>query len=132
MDLTKLNVTAASESGTKMEVLHPTTGVPTGVTITLVGIDSKIYQDAQHKINNKRMKSSFRRAGVRFQVTSEEIEQETIELLARCTLDWEDVDWGGKSLPFTYENAKMIYSELAWLREQCAAFIEDRGNFLQN
>lgn len=132
MDLTTLSTVEKAEAGFKMEIVNPATGVPVGATITLVGIDSKIYQDAQHKISNKRMKRMNSRGGVKFALTSEEVEFESIELLARCTLGWENVDWEGSPLPFNFENAKMIYTELLWLREQCVVAMEDRANFLQD
>ena len=132
MDLTTLSTVEKAEAGFKMEIVNPATGVPVGATITLAGIDSKIYQDAQHKISNKRMKRMNSRGGVKFALTSEEVEFESIELLARCTLGWENVDWEGSPLPFNFENAKMIYTVLLWLREQCVVAMEDRANFLQD
>jgi hypothetical protein len=132
MDLTSLSTTEKSESGFKMEIVNPATGVPIGASITIAGTDSKTYQDAQHKISNKRMKRMNNRGGVKFNLTSEEIEFESIELLARCTLGWDNIDWEGSPLKFSLENAKMVYTELLWLREQCVAAMEDRSNFLQD
>lgn len=130
MDLNKLTTAEKAETGSRMEIVNPATGVPIGAFITLTGTDSKTYQVAQHKIANKRMKRANRGNGMRFMPTSEEVEVESIELLARCTLGWENIEWEGNELSFNYENAKMIYTELLWLREQCVAFIEDRPNFL--
>ena len=132
MDLTKLTTSEKAEIGSKMEVVHPATGVPTGVTITIAGVDSKTYQEAQHRIANKRMRRMNSRGSMKFALTSEEVELESIELLARCTLGWEEVDWEGDPLKFSLENAKMLYTELLWLREQVVAFMEDRANFLQD
>ena len=132
MDLTSLSTTEKAESGFKMEIVNPATGVPVGASITLAGTDSKIYQDAQHKIANKRMKRMNSRGGMKFALTSEEVEFESIELLARCTLGWDDVDWEGSPLKFSLENAKMVYTELLWLREQCVVAMEDRSNYLQD
>jgi hypothetical protein len=132
MDLTSLSTTEKAESGFKMEIVNPATGVPVGATITIAGTDSKTYQDAQHKIANKRMKRMNSRGGMKFALTSEEVEIESIELLARCTLGWDNIDWEGSPLKFSLENAKMIYTELLWLREQCIAAMEDRSNFLQD
>jgi hypothetical protein len=131
MDLITLDVAPQAEVGAEMEIAHPATGVPIGAFIVLAGVDSKIYQDAQHKIANKRMKGAFRRTGIRIQLTSEEMEQETIELVARCTLGWRNIEWKGQPLEYSYENAKMVYTELLWLREQCISFMEDRSFFLK-
>ena len=132
MDLTTLSTMEKAESGFKMEIVNPATGVPVGATITIAGTDSKIYQDAQHKIANKRMKRMNNRGGMKFALTSEEVEMESIELLSRCTLGWDNIDWEGAPLKFSMENAKMIYTELLWLREQCVVAMEDRSNFLQD
>ena len=64
--------------------------------------------------------------------TSEEFEAETIDILAKCTLSWEKVVLEGKELPCTYENAKTVYTNFIWLREQVDAFINDRANFLES
>jgi len=130
MDLNALSTTEKAGSGFKMEIVNPATGVPTDASITIVGIDSKVYQEAQHRIANKRMKRMNNRGSLKFNLTSEEVEIESIELLARCTLGWDNIDWEGSPLKFSLENAKMIYSELLWLREQCVAAMEDRSNFL--
>jgi len=130
MDLTALTTTDKADSGSKMEIVHPASGVPTGASITIVGIDSKVYQAAQHKIANKRMKRMNARGSMKFNLTSEEVEMESIELLTRCTIGWNDIEWEGKPLPFNYDNARMLYTELLWLREQLVVHMEDRSNFL--
>jgi len=127
-DLAKLN----SEDEATYEVVHPSTGEPLGIKITVAGIDSKKYRDAQRKLSNKRLKQTFGRGVVNKTPTVEEFEAETIDILAKCTLSWEKVVWEGNDLPCTYENAKMIYGNLIWLRDQVDAFINDRANFLGN
>jgi hypothetical protein len=130
MDLATLNSVEACDNGATYEVVHPSTGEPLGIKITLAGIDSKIYRDAQRKLTNKRLKQTFDKRVVNKTPTSEEFEAETVDILAKCTLNWENVIWEGKELPCNYENAKIIYLNLLWLRDQIDAFINDRANFL--
>ena len=56
---------------------------------------------------------------------------ENIELLVACTLNWAGIRAKGQPLPFSVDNARVIYAKLPWLREQVKAFIEDRANFLK-
>lgn len=130
MDLSKLNSAEACDSGATYEVVHPSTGEPLGIKITLAGIDSKVYRDAQRKLSNKRLKQTFGKGVVNKTPTVEEFEAETVDILAKCTISWENVVWEGKDLPCNYDTAKMIYLNLIWLRDQVDAFINDRANFL--
>jgi len=128
MDLSKLN----SEDEATLEIVHPSTGEPLGIKITVAGIDSKIYREAQRKVSNKRLKQTFGRGVVNKTPTVEEFEAETVDILAKCTMSWQNIVWEEKELPCNYENAKMIYIKLIWLRDQVDAFINDRANFLGN
>ena len=130
MDLSKLNSVEACDNGAVYEVVHPTTGEPIGAKITLAGVDSQVYRKAQRALSNKRLKSTFNKGIVSKTPTMEEFEFETIDILAKCTLSWENVIWEGKELSCNYENAKMLYTNLIWLRDQVDAFINDRANFL--
>jgi hypothetical protein len=132
MDLSKLNSVDACDNGAVCEILHPATGEPIGAKITLAGIDSQIYRKAQRALSNKRLKQLVGRGVVNRTPTVEEFEYETIEMLAKCTLAWEGIVWEGKELQCNFENAKMLYTKLIWLRDQVDAFINDRANFLQN
>jgi hypothetical protein len=72
------------------------------------------------------------RGRIRLVASAEEIEADNIEILAKCTLKWENVEWGGKPLVCNYDNVKMVFTKLPWLREQVQAFTEDRASFLQS
>ena len=126
MDLKNLNVTEKAEEGSWCELEHPVTGETLDIRIKLAGIDSKTYREAARKQINKRLKKGLRKISV------EDTEQEEIELLAACTLDWENVEYEGKELECNPENVKFVYKEFPWIREQVDAFIADRGNYLKN
>ena len=127
-DLGQFDTVTASNQGAAMQVLHPVTNVPTGVEITLAGADSDVYRRAQRTWANKQMDRLMKRRGNNPSV--EEIEERSLDIMARCTLSWKDVEFKGKKLPCNYENAIMLYRELPWLREQVDEFINDRANFL--
>jgi len=132
MDLGKLDLITASSEGVQMELYHPVEEVSFDppVYITVVGMDSDTYQKASRDIQNKRLKRIQAKGRVRFQATAEELEQESVELLARCIVGWENIEWEGSPLTFNYENAKKLMGIL-WIREQVDTFIGDRANFLK-
>lgn len=132
MDLTTLDLASASSEGVKMELYHPITEVSFDppVYFTVVGIDSDIYQKANRELVNKRLKKNIAKGRIRLNVTAEEVEQEQVELTAKCIIGWENVEWEGKPLPYSYENAKKLLS-VSWVREQVDTWIGDRANFLQ-
>jgi len=131
MDLTELKLASADSEGVKMELYHPIdeTSFDPPVFITVVGMDSDVYQKAQLELRNRQFKKMQKRNRLRFEMTAEETEQNAIDLLARCIMGWENIEWGGKPLPFSYENAKKLLGE-NWIREQVDTFIGDRANFM--
>jgi len=128
LDLGNLDTVETAEKGATLEVMHPTDNVPLGIAITLAGADSDLYQKTQNRTINKRAKRF--RPGQSLSFTVEEQEENTLNLLATCTLGWEGVVVDGEPLPYSKENAKELYRRFRWLREQVDAFIGDRANFL--
>jgi len=131
MDLTSLALASANPEGVKMELFHPVTeaSFDPPVYITVVGIDSDTYQKAQLDQRNKQWKKMQRRNRIRFEITAEETEQNAVELLAKCIVGWDNIEWEGKPLQFNYDNAKKLLT-VSWVREQVDTFIGDRANFL--
>jgi hypothetical protein len=91
-DLAELDSVAASDAGVEMQLYHPKTQSDLGIFITLLGRDSKDYRRVQ-SVQNRKRTERMTKGGV-FKpavVTSEEIEQNTIELLSACTKAWRSV-----------------------------------------
>jgi hypothetical protein len=140
-DLAELDSVAASDAGVEMQLYHPKTQSDLGIFITLLGRDSKDYRRVQSAQNRKRTER-MTKGGV-FKpavVTSEEIEQNTIELLSACTKAWRSVageestdtiSIGGQAFTCTTENAAMLYTKYPWIKEQVDAFVSDRANFMK-
>lgn len=137
MDLSSLSTKQLSEEGAVMTVTDPRTGDPlidtdgTSVTITLSGVDGQKYRDFQRKLQNRRLKQIGRGPKPKLEFDAGEMEKEGLELLANCTMGWSGIEWKGQVLPFSVENAILIYSELPWLKDQVDVFIGDRQNFFQ-
>lgn len=133
-DLSQLDTKSSAEEGSVMEVRHPTTqatltddsGAP--ITIRLAGSDSDRAQRMQRANLNRRLKTGGRRSAM---VTAEELDVERLELLVACTLEWSGVALQGQEIECNAINARRVYSEVPWLREQAEDFVNDRANFLK-
>lgn len=123
----------AKEEGEFMPIYNPGTGEPlmtddgkAEIGIYLVGRDSKQYREAQRAITNRRL---GRKGGA--QLTAERLESEANEILAKCTVSWtKGIVFEGAELDFNYHNAKKLYDNLPWLKEQVDEFVSERSNFL--
>lgn len=121
MDLSQLNVSAAGSS--VLTLRHPATGEDLDITITLLGKDSPEYRKAVSKTGNARL-------GSRKKLTVEQAQQDGIDLLTAVTVGWSGLEENGEALPYTQDNAKRIYREYSWIREQADEFVHDRANFM--
>jgi hypothetical protein len=134
MDLSKLDIASSSDEGTRMEIYHPTTeqSFEPNIYVWVVGMDSPLWRKHSMALQNKRMKKMMQRGRIRLTQSAEEIEADNIEMLAHCTVKWENVEWEGKPLPGSFDNFKMVYTKLPWFREQVQMFVDDRANFLSD
>ena len=123
-DLAKLDTAKVAEEGAELRVAHPTTGEDLGIKITLIGTDSKTFRDISKIRATMALKKKTR------EIDLDQNEQDSIELLARCTKGWSGITENGKDIPFSHENAVELYTKYLWLREQIDRFMADRSNFL--
>lgn len=131
LDLSSLKT---SEDGVPLEVRHPTTGTVLmngtnePVTLVLAGADSDRAKRAERGTVNRRLKMAGRRSST---MTAEELDSDSLEILAACTLGWSGFALEGQELECNAQNAKKLYGQFPWLREQAEAFRQDRSNFLK-
>lgn len=123
-DLAKLDTAKVAEEGAELHVAHPTTGEDLGITITLIGTDSKTFRDISKSRATASLKKKTR------EIDLDQNESDAVELLARCTKGWSGITENGKDIPFGHENAVELYTKYLWLREQIDRFMADRSNFL--
>lgn len=130
MDLKNLDMRAAAEAGATMTLRHPVTdedltdGKGKPVTITVLGSDSREFRRKVDEINRTRQRK-------RGNMSLAESERAASELLAAVTKSWTGIEWEGKVLECTPENAEMLYRERSWVRQQVDEFVADVGNFSQ-
>lgn len=121
MDLTQLNVSDAGSSD--MVLRHPATGEDLDITIKLLGKDSAEYRKAVSKVGNSRINQ-------RKKVTVEQTQQDALDLLVAVTVGWAGMTENGEELEFSPENAKRVYRDYPWIKEQADEFVHDRANFM--
>ncbi|MBF0394893.1 MAG: hypothetical protein HQL38_19630 [Alphaproteobacteria bacterium] len=131
LDLASLDTAAVANSGAVMTLLHPATRQPLAgddgnpITITLAGQDSEAWRKAQRAVSNRRLA-----ARGKSKLTAEDLEAESLAMLAQCTLGWTGVALDGKPLDCTQANARQLYERLPWVREQADDFVADRANYM--
>lgn len=117
-----------------VEIKHPVTeevitkddGKP--MTVTVYAPHSSVYKNAIHEQTNKRIQKAAKGKKVPF--TAEELENTTLELLAKTTKDW-SIQLNGKSPKYSVGEALDLYAKLPWLKQQIMDAQEDYSAFLK-
>lgn len=128
MDLNALSTADAFDNGYTMQVMHPVTGEPVeGMTITVVGQDSKRYLEAQRAMTDKRL------ARVGKPMTAKDHELEDVDGLVAVTIGWTGFERNGVEIPFTPIEVRRIYIDhgFLWLRRQVNEAVHKRENFIK-
>lgn len=130
MDLATLDTRTKGDSGTPINLLHPVTNVPLKTRIILLGADSAVYRDTEREIHRRFQQIlKTNRKAIR---TPEGIEADHIELLVSVTKGWTDLQLNGQDFSYSPANARTLYTDYPWVREQVDHAINDRANFLPN
>lgn len=119
MDLSTFDLKADSEKGARLELFHPALWTPLGVFIHVLGPDSERARQAQADI--------FRDVGSN--LSQDQLKERSARYAAKLTVSWDGVEWEGKPLEFSFDNAVMIYTKQEWVRQQVDKFQADRANF---
>lgn len=132
LDLASLDTVAACNKGFELELLHPSSRKPLGMFITIYGKDSEVYNDIVHeRINTTIRKRALEmRTGKDADIkTSQQIDEEEIELLVGCTISFRDINFNG---PYEYSiaNAIKLYKQMPWIKDQVNRAIADISNFI--
>lgn len=119
-DLSKNNLSEIAELGYEFEVKMPD-GSATGAFITVRGEQSKKAQAHVRKMfaEYQAKELAAQRRGKQLDpITLEEAEERNAETAAVRTISWRGFGEKGQEIPFTPENAKRIYLEHEWIRDQ--------------
>lgn len=114
-------------------IKHPATGEPlkndneSEMTITIYAPHSKEYKKVLHEQTNKRLKKMQSKGDK--DITAEEIEEATLEALAKTTKEW-NITYGGEMPKLTVAKAREVYETVFWIRSQIEGAIEDSLDFM--
>ena len=115
-------------------VKHPSTYEPltnddgSEMTITVYAPHSKEYKKVLHEQTNKRLKKMQSKGDK--DITAEEIEEATLEALAKTTKEW-NITYGGEMPKLTVAKAREVYETVFWIRSQIEGAIEDSLDFMK-
>lgn len=123
MDISQFDTSTLAETGVEYVVLNPVDDKPTDIKMRLAGTDSSFYRNA---IAAQARKQTDKK---RAQIDLDEVEQNTCDILASCTLGWSGLMENGKELKYSTLAAVDLYKKHKWLRIQVDRFIGDRSNF---
>ena len=129
-----LNDIGKVKETTDVELMHPSTGETllnddgTPMTITVHGPYSSTYKSVSHNQQNKRLMKA-QRTGGKLNLTAEELEASSLELLVKCTEGW-SLTLDKKPEDFSQDKARQVYMEHPWVREQVDAVFGDTRAFL--
>lgn len=135
IDLTSLNTTKACNDGADVEIRHPVTNVPLGMTIRVLGRDSDTFKEHTRDLLNTRLRReamATKRGKDADLRTVEVIEKENVDLLVVCTLGWKNVSYNGQELAFDETNVRKVYKEFPWIYDQVNEAIGTLELFLKN
>lgn len=116
----------SQDTGAPMEVLHPVTDEPIGLTITVAGYSSERMKAYSRKALNERIKAKQRT------VTVEQIERDTHNKTAHAILSWkfaEGVTLDGEQPSVSKESIDRLFKLLPFVSEQIEAFANDLSNY---
>jgi len=115
-------------------VKHPTTGEVlknndnSDMTITLYAPYSKEYKKVIHEMTNKRLKKMQQKG--KNEITAEEIEEATLDTLAKTTKEW-NITFGGEVPKLSVAKAKEIYDSVFWIKNQIEVATEASLDFMK-
>jgi hypothetical protein len=125
-DFALLDMSAAHEKGTRIQLHHPQTEKPLPSWITLRGDESpEVQQFLRGEINAQIRRNAKPDSAPQ---TIEDSIKAAVEKLTIATITWEGIEWGSEPMPCTPENCRKLYSQ-KWVREQLFKALEDEGNF---
>lgn len=129
-DLNSLKPVMADD-GAVLNIVHPETEeVIDGMTITLLGQDSKLYR----KIQLSKQQAALNRMAKgkkALDLDAEKLSEDSIDDLVKLTTAWSGFVLDGKDLDCTPENVRAVYSDWSWIKEQVQEFVGNRANFFR-
>lgn len=122
-----LSTVERADAGVEVELYHPSTQLPMGVFVTVLGEDSSTYRAATRAAQDRRLAAAGRGQA---KLTAEQLEEERLALLAACVTGWRETG-RFKMPPYSPDAVRELFTRCPWAREQVDAAVGNRGLFLK-
>ena len=109
-----------------VDIVHPSTNYPIGLSITILPPSSPEVKRAQRKNLDAQLSARSSK------ITAAGVEQNSLNLLVACVGAWEwkgDSNFKGNKPPCTPENVRELFTEVSWIREQVKDEFDDAESF---
>jgi len=126
MDIKSLYTLESHEKGAELNLLSPLDGKPTDCYLTVVGVDSATWREAE--LNGKRKVLELFKDGDTDQVKNRDIIAET---LASAVIGWRGFEDKGKAIEFDRGFLKDLFINSPDTATQTDEFIAKRVNFIK-
>lgn len=121
-DVNTIDLVPGAEQGAELQLRHPVTGDPIDIWVTVYGPDSRRAEESRAALNRAASTDPNPQADGKVRVA---------EARAKITMNWRGMGWKGEELPFSYDNAVMVYTERQWIGDQVDSFHGRRANFFK-
>ncbi|MBZ9600755.1 hypothetical protein [Phyllobacterium chamaecytisi] len=115
----------AQENGIDIEIKDPS-GQPIGISIKIAGPDSSKQKKAVQALTNERLAAEDMAP-----VTAQDIETNTLKILASSVISWTPIVLDGADLPCSEENALRLFARFPFIREQVEKKAGKRAGFMK-
>lgn len=109
-----------------LEVLKNDDG--SDMTITVYAPHAKQHKKVIHDLANKRIKASQKKNAK--EITIEDLEEATLETLARVTKEW-NITYNGEKPALTEAKAREVYEKVFWIKAQVERDVDESLDFLR-
>jgi hypothetical protein len=104
----------------KLEIMHSENNIPFEAKkiVWLIAPESKAYKKAREEYQRRK---EYDEVSIPFRSNKQVdacFNDNIASFVARCVIDWENIELNGELLVFNYKNAKMVFKQNHWLRDQ--------------
>lgn len=134
MELNLLNLGIQADDGFDLVLQHPITGDDLDGVIRVRGDKSRaVQQFSRKRITEMQKRERIQKGkGKDTDLTIEELEAMAVESAIVRVISWKNIKKDGEELPFTKENAEVIFKDYDWIRQQVMEASEELKNFFSN
>lgn len=130
-----MNLSEIRPKEVSCDIIHPGTGMKTGLSFQLVSLSDERMQTVRRKLADRLIAKRQRNKVI----TQAELDANRLELLFSGCTGWtwglgEDgtqANWNGEELDFNQKNVMMLFKQFPQSADQLDAFIGEEENFFR-